>query len=73
MLGWDIVGWLAAGLTLWTAAFFRDPIRTTPVGEGLIIAPADGLVTMITNVPPPRELGARAGSPTIRSSASRSS
>jgi len=56
VLGWDIVGWLAAGLTLWTAAFFRDPVRTTPVGEGLIVAPADGLVTMITNVPPPREL-----------------
>ena len=56
VLGWDIIGWLAAGLTVWTAAFFRDPVRTTPAGEGLIIAPADGLVTMITTVPPPREL-----------------
>jgi phosphatidylserine decarboxylase len=56
VLGWDIVGWLGAGLTLWTAAFFRDPVRTTPAGEGLIIAPADGLVTMITTVPPPKEL-----------------
>jgi phosphatidylserine decarboxylase len=56
VLGWDIMGWLAAGLTIWTAAFFRDPIRTTPATEGLVIAPADGLVTMITNVPPPREL-----------------
>ena len=61
VLGWDIMGWLAAGLTLWTAAFFRDPIRTTPVTEGLIIAPADGLVTMITNVPPPRELWGEGG------------
>ena len=61
VLGWDIIGWLAAGLTLWTAAFFRDPVRTTPVGEGLIVAPADGLVTMITNVPRPRELWGESG------------
>jgi phosphatidylserine decarboxylase len=45
-----------AGITLWVAAFFRDPIRTTPKGEGLIIAPADGMVTMIASVLPPPEL-----------------
>ena len=56
VIDWDVLGWIAAGLTLWTAAFFRDPIRTTPTGEGLIVAPADGLVTMIATVPPPREL-----------------
>jgi phosphatidylserine decarboxylase len=56
VIDWDWLGWIAAGVTLWTAAFFRDPVRTTPVGEGLIVAPADGLVTMITTVPPPREL-----------------
>lgn len=53
---WDEVGFALLGLTIWVAAFFRDPIRTTPKSEGLIIAPADGLITMITNVPPPREL-----------------
>src|SRR5205085_222508 len=60
-------GFLA--LSVFIAAFFRDPIRTTPVGDGLIIAPADGLVTMITNVPPPRELqgeGMLAADPVVR-------
>ena len=56
VIDWDPIGWIVFGLTLWVAAFFRDPIRTTPTGEGLIVAPADGLVTMITTVPPPREL-----------------
>ena len=37
-------------------AFFRDPVRTTPRGDRLIIAPADGLITMIAKVPPPPEL-----------------
>jgi phosphatidylserine decarboxylase len=50
------VGWLLVGLTIWIAAFFRDPVRTTPHGERLIIAPADGLITMIARVPPPSEL-----------------
>ncbi len=53
---WDTLGWLMAAVTVWIAVFFRDPVRTTPVGEGLVIAPADGLVTMISTVPPPREL-----------------
>lgn len=30
--------------------FFRDPKRTTPVGENLIIAPADGKVVVIEEV-----------------------
>jgi phosphatidylserine decarboxylase len=38
------------------ASFFRDPIRTTPRGDKLIVAPADGLITMVAKVPPPPEL-----------------
>jgi phosphatidylserine decarboxylase len=53
---WHPLGWLAFGLTLWVAAFFRDPIRTTPRGDKFIVAPADGLITMIAKVPPPPEL-----------------
>jgi phosphatidylserine decarboxylase len=50
------LGWVLVGLTIWVAAFFRDPIRTTPRGASLVVAPADGLITMIARVPPPREL-----------------
>jgi len=53
---WQVLGWLGVGLTIWVLAFFRDPIRAVPQGQGLIVAPADGLVTMIQEVLPPREL-----------------
>ena len=56
LLHLKLIAWLLVGLTIWVAAFFRDPIRTTPRGDRLIVAPADGLVTLITRVPPPREL-----------------
>jgi phosphatidylserine decarboxylase len=52
----DIFGWLFVGITVWTAAFFRDPVRTTPVDPKLVVAPADGLVTMITRTGAPPEL-----------------
>jgi phosphatidylserine decarboxylase len=50
------LGWLLVGATIWVATFFRDPVRTTPRGERFIVSPADGLITMITKVPPPPEL-----------------
>jgi phosphatidylserine decarboxylase len=49
-------GWLLIGATIWIGTFFRDPMRTTPRGDKLVIAPADGLITMIAKVPPPPEL-----------------
>jgi len=51
-----VLFWPLLGVTLWVAAFFRDPIRTTPIGDDLVVSPADGLVTMIERVPVPREL-----------------
>jgi phosphatidylserine decarboxylase len=57
----DTIGWLLLGLTIWVAAFFRDPLRTTPQDPALIVAPADGLVTMISRVPPPPELAGEGG------------
>jgi phosphatidylserine decarboxylase len=58
--GW-FVAWPLIGLTIWVAAFFRDPVRVTPQGDGLIIAPADGLITMIQRMPVPRELAGENG------------
>jgi phosphatidylserine decarboxylase len=43
-------------LTAWCAYFFRDPERVTPLGESLIISPADGHVSAIEGVIPPPEL-----------------
>lgn len=58
---WDELGFVLVGLTIWVAAFFRDPVRVTPQGEGLVISPADGLVTMIERVPVPREIAGPEG------------
>ncbi|WP_116089758.1 phosphatidylserine decarboxylase [Sphingomonas crusticola] len=58
-----LLAWLMVGVTIWVAAFFRDPIRSVPQGLGLIVAPADGLVTMIQEVEPPFELGGEGGLP----------
>ena len=42
--------------TAWCVYFFRDPVRVTPIREGLIVSPADGVVQKITRVVPPAEL-----------------
>src|ERR1700737_4153253 len=50
-------GWIGALLTVWCALFFRDPVRVTPLRDGIVVAPADGRVSMVTQVLPPAELG----------------
>src|ERR1700712_427996 len=55
-MGWETIAWPLGLLVLCILAFFRDPQRVTPQGEGLIVSPADGLVTLIQKVAPPREL-----------------
>jgi phosphatidylserine decarboxylase len=55
-LGWSLIAWPMVGITLWVLAFFRDPARAVPQGDDVIIAPADGLVTLIQTVLPPKEL-----------------
>ena len=58
---WSPLGWLGTMATAWCAFFFRDPPRVTPVGDRLVVAPADGKVSLITNAMPPKELASSLG------------
>src|SRR5919204_1671055 len=53
---WSPLGWLAALATAWCIYFFRDPQRVTPIRDGIVVAPADGRVSRVANVVPPKEL-----------------
>ena len=50
-------GALGIALALWVVYFFRDPPRTVPTRDGLVVSPAAGIVSMITEAVPPAELG----------------
>ena len=54
---WAPLGWIFAILTLWVCYFFRDPVRVTPLRDGLVVSPADGRVSMIVTAVPPAETG----------------
>ncbi|MBI1386361.1 MAG: phosphatidylserine decarboxylase family protein [Rhizobiales bacterium] len=49
---WSPAGWLAALATVWLALMFRDPDRVVPMREGLILAPADGILERIETLRP---------------------
>lgn len=53
----NLLGWIGVGLTIWCYYFFRDPERVPPTREGLIVSPADGVVSLIEKAVPPQELG----------------
>jgi phosphatidylserine decarboxylase len=48
--------WIGLGFTGWVCYFFRDPQRVTPVGDGLVVSPADGTVSHVGLARPPEEL-----------------
>ncbi|WP_283807946.1 phosphatidylserine decarboxylase [Bradyrhizobium macuxiense] len=54
---WTPLGWIGTLLTVWCALFFRDPVRVTPVRDGIVVSPADGRVSMVVQALPPAELG----------------
>jgi phosphatidylserine decarboxylase len=53
---WPPLGWIAVIATAWCAYFFRDPPRVTPVRDGILVAPADGMVSRVADAVPPAEL-----------------
>ena len=55
-LDWEIIGWPLLLLSAGVFAFFRDPERVVPQDDRLIVSPADGLVSLIAQVDPPKEL-----------------
>ncbi|BAQ67866.1 phosphatidylserine decarboxylase [Rhodovulum sulfidophilum] len=54
---WPPLGWIGLGLTVWVYYFFRDPERVTPARPGLMVSPADGIVSLLEPAVPPAELG----------------
>ncbi|MBD1400954.1 phosphatidylserine decarboxylase family protein [Pelovirga terrestris] len=59
LLGWTFVTLILLFLTLFTAYFFRDPVRVVPVEEGVLVAPADGKVIFVGEVDEERFFNAR--------------
>jgi phosphatidylserine decarboxylase len=51
---------LSAAMAVFATNFFRDPERTPPSGENLIIAPADGKVLHVREVDQPEYIGGKA-------------
>jgi phosphatidylserine decarboxylase len=56
LLGW--LGWWVAAVLAWLAVvfvaqFFRDPARTIPQEENVVLSPADGRVVMVGNARDP--------------------
>ena len=55
-LVWQPLFWLGVLATIWCYYFFRDPVRSVPQGTGLVLSPADGIVSLITKTTPPAEM-----------------
>ena len=55
-LVWEPFFWLSVGMTVWCYYFFRDPVRSVAQKPGLILSPADGVISLITKTVPPIEM-----------------
>ena len=54
---WDGVWFVGLPMLVFSYYFFRNPDRFTPQGDNLIISPADGIVSNIKEMVPPKALG----------------
>ncbi|MBR6412285.1 MAG: phosphatidylserine decarboxylase [Alphaproteobacteria bacterium] len=50
------IWYIGIPLLIFSYYFFRNPVRVSPKGKDLILAPADGIVSNITKMVPPKEL-----------------
>lgn len=50
------LGWVGGLLAAWCVYFFRDPERVVPTAKGVIVSPADGVISAISEVKAPAEL-----------------
>lgn len=50
LLEWSFVALIFLFLTLYTVYFFRNPDRTVPQGDDVVVAPADGKVVYVGKV-----------------------
>ena len=50
LFGWKNTGYASLALTLFVLFFFRDPERTIPEGQGVVVSPADGKVIVIKDI-----------------------
>ena len=55
-LVWEPLFWIGVGMTVWCYYFFRDPVRSVAQKPGLILSPADGVVSLIMKTVPPVEM-----------------
>jgi len=53
----NFLGLIAFVLTIWVYYFFRDPERFSIKDENFLLSPADGIVSQITEINGPKELG----------------
>lgn len=59
---WWPLGLLVLPVFIWLLAFFRDPVRVIPTEPGILVSPADGTVSDITEI----ESDPRLGGPAVR-------
>ena len=53
----NFLGIISFILTIWVYYFFRDPDRFPIIDENYLLSPADGVVSQITEINGPKELG----------------